>query len=362
MNSLLKLQPQVVLDTADEQGAESPKRPLSIPASRLANAQKDAETHTSNASRMNGSRATDLFVPSRVGRRDVATKATQCAVQPSVTTLSVSETRLTRSTPSFPVAAASSAVEKAALVEESNSKGCLACPGGAVLPALMTKLSDVERLLYTLLPPKRSVCKETGRTIMQFVSLEPPLRTEVAELHERLIQQLHQRRARNSGICPIRREVYAEVFDELIRQTTLEEPARGVLLLRVRDELYQTLAAHCSLLERAMHSASKRRADATEGLDVLKRHIKELEEKRSKLLVRRKTAEMRVEQLQVAIEQENVARARAWQEELGYYRRVSRQLTQRIKAEAERANAHGTNLNVITLEDEGVEAVTQVTT
>lgn len=43
--------------------------------------------------------------------------------------------------------------------------------------------------------------------------------------------------ARDSGICPIREELFAQCFDELIRQITINCAERGHLLLRVRDEV-----------------------------------------------------------------------------------------------------------------------------
>ena len=42
----------------------------------------------------------------------------------------------------------------------------------------------------------------------------------------------------------IRRELYAQCFDELIRQTTVSCVERGLLLLRIRDEARMTLHAY----------------------------------------------------------------------------------------------------------------------
>ena len=44
--------------------------------------------------------------------------------------------------------------------------------------------------------------------------------------------RLQQRQARETGICPVRRELYSQTFDELIRQITIECAERGLLLLR----------------------------------------------------------------------------------------------------------------------------------
>ena len=66
----------------------------------------------------------------------------------------------------------------------------------------------------------------------------------MVRLDEMLDQKLMQRQARNSGICPMREELFMQVFDELIRQVTLNLPERGLLLLRVRDETMMTIGAY----------------------------------------------------------------------------------------------------------------------
>jgi dynein light intermediate chain len=50
---------------------------------------------------------------------------------------------------------------------------------------------------------------------------------DVARLRELLDQKLMERQARESGICPVREELFSQCFDEIIRQVTLSEPERG---------------------------------------------------------------------------------------------------------------------------------------
>lgn len=50
--------------------------------------------------------------------------------------------------------------------------------------------------------------------------------------------------ARETGICPVREELYSQCLDELIRQVTINCAERGLLLLRVRDELRMSIAAY----------------------------------------------------------------------------------------------------------------------
>ena len=59
--------------------------------------------------------------------------------------------------------------------------------------------------------------------------------------------RLMERQARESGICPVREELFSQCFDEIIRQVTLNLPERGLLLLRARDEIMMTIDAYKTL-------------------------------------------------------------------------------------------------------------------
>ena len=79
---------------------------------------------------------------------------------------------------------------------------------------------------------------------MQYVSKDPATRLDVITLQELLDKRLLERQARETGICPVREDLYQQCFDELIRQVTLDGPERGLLLLRVRDEIRMTIDAY----------------------------------------------------------------------------------------------------------------------
>lgn len=53
---------------------------------------------------------------------------------------------------------------------------------------------------------------------MQYVSSTPATRADVVNLQKSLDKALQGRQARETGICPIREELYSQCFDELIRQ------------------------------------------------------------------------------------------------------------------------------------------------
>ena len=108
-------------------------------------------------------------------------------------------------------------------------------------------MTQTEDILNSILPPREWT--EDGQLWVQYVSSTPATRLDVINLQEKLDQQLQLRQARETGICPVREELYAQCFDELIRQVTINCAERGLLLLRVRDELRMTIAAYQTLYE-----------------------------------------------------------------------------------------------------------------
>ncbi len=115
---------------------------------------------------------------------------------------------------------------------------------GAVVPrkGADPAASQLDDMVNSMLPP-REWTQESG-TWMQYVSKEPATRLDVITLQEMLDKRLVERQAREAGICPVREDLYHQCFDELIRQVTLDGPERGLLLLRVRDELRMTIDAY----------------------------------------------------------------------------------------------------------------------
>ena len=93
--------------------------------------------------------------------------------------------------------------------------------------------SEAEDILNSILPPREWT--ENGQLWLQYVSAVPATRVDVTNLQADLDRQLQQRQARETGICPVREELYAQCFDEIIRQVTIICAERGLLLLRVRS-------------------------------------------------------------------------------------------------------------------------------
>merc|ERR1712205_21935 len=83
--------------------------------------------------------------------------------------------------------------------------------------------------------------------------------------------------ARETGICPVREELYAQCFDELIRQVTINCPERGLLLLRVRDEIKMTIAAYQTLYQSSVTFGMRKALQAEQGKSDMENRIVQLQ-------------------------------------------------------------------------------------
>ena len=86
-------------------------------------------------------------------------------------------------------------------------------------------------------------------------------------------ERLREKQARKGGICPIREELHNQLFDEIIRQATVNLPERGILLMRVRDNLKMTFAAYQTLYEGSLVFGNRKSHLAEVGLPELEDKI-----------------------------------------------------------------------------------------
>ncbi|XP_014611427.1 PREDICTED: 33 kDa inner dynein arm light chain, axonemal [Polistes canadensis] len=158
---------------------------------------------------------------------------------------------------------------------------------GSTLCKVQTTLptADVRRetgeILNGILPPKE--WEEDGQIWTQQVSSTPATRLDVINLQEQLDMKLQQRQARETGICPVRRELYTQCFDELIRQVTINCAERGLLLLRVRDEIKMTLAAYQTLYQSSIAFGMRKALQAEQGKEDLVAIADELRQQKIQL-------------------------------------------------------------------------------
>ncbi|CAJ1062734.1 axonemal dynein light intermediate polypeptide 1 isoform X2 [Xyrichtys novacula] len=138
-----------------------------------------------------------------------------------------------------------------------------------------------EEILNIILPPREWM--DGNQLWVQQVSNAPCTRTDVIRLEEMLDTKLQQRQARQTGICPVRRELYTQCFDELIRQVTINCGERGMLLTRVRDEIQMTIAAYQTLYESSVAFGMRKALLAEQGKSDMEKRIDELEDEKLEL-------------------------------------------------------------------------------
>jgi dynein light intermediate chain, axonemal len=108
-----------------------------------------------------------------------------------------------------------------------------------------------------------------------------PSKESIEKLARKLEKRLKDRQARRSGICDVRMDIYDEVFNELIRQVTINCPERGILLSKVKDEMKITVASYKSLYESSVTFGMRKQVQAEEGIDDMSSRIKQLDKKKT---------------------------------------------------------------------------------
>ncbi|XP_017877951.2 33 kDa inner dynein arm light chain, axonemal isoform X3 [Ceratina calcarata] len=163
------------------------------------------------------------------------------------------------------------------------------------------------------------------------VSSTPATRLDVINLQEQLDMRLQQRQARETGICPVRRELYTQCFDEVIRQVTVNCAERGLLLLRIRDELKMTLAAYQTLYQSSIAFGMRKALQAEQGkedlvaaADELQLQKAELEKTVVELKQKFEQAEKRAAELREAEEKKHM-------EEIQFLKKTNQQLKTQLE-------------------------------
>jgi len=124
------------------------------------------------------------------------------------------------------------------------------------------------------LPPREYT--EGGQLWVRYVSPTPATRVDVINLQDELDKKIQSRQARETGICPIREELYSQCFDELIRQITINCAERGFLLVRVRDEIKMTIQAYQTLYESSIAYGMRKALMAEQKKNEMQTNITQL--------------------------------------------------------------------------------------
>lgn len=162
-----------------------------------------------------------------------------------------------------------------------NNSGGNKAKKGEKKPAPEKSTTQTEDILNSILPPREWA--EDGQLWVQYVSSTPATRLDVITLQEKLDNQLQSRKARETGICPVREELYSQCFDELIRQITINCAERGLLLLRVRDEARMTISAYETLYESSIAYGIRKALMAEQRKSELTSKIQSLQDNKGDL-------------------------------------------------------------------------------
>ena len=146
-----------------------------------------------------------------------------------------------------------------------------------------TKKSPIiSEALNNMFPPKQ--WEENGHKYIQYISPKIATRENCRELFKALDQKLKERRAKEKGICPVRDQIYSQCFDEIIRQVTIDNPERGLLLLKVRDEIKMSIASYQTLYESALLYGLRKQMQMEDNRENLKKELEMKEKKNIELM------------------------------------------------------------------------------
>ncbi|KPI97483.1 Putative inner dynein arm light chain, axonemal [Papilio xuthus] len=197
--------------------------------------------------------------------------------------------------------------------------------GDAIEPCVPTEAKrETEEILNAILPPKE--WEEDGQIWTQKISSKPATRLDVINLQELLDTRLQQRQARETGICPVRRQLYTQCFDELIRQVTINCGERGLLLLRVRDEARITMEAYQTLYCSSIAFGMRKALQSEQGKSDLLDQVAKLESERSSLEKLCAELKQKTEQLERRAAELRAAEEKRHQEELLALKKTNAQL------------------------------------
>jgi dynein light intermediate chain len=153
----------------------------------------------------------------------------------------------------------------------------------------------------------------------------------VLKLQQELDQMLQQRKARMTGICPVRSELYGQCFDEIIRQVTIDCAARGCLLVRVRDELRTTIAAYQALYESAITWGMKKATRVEAGKDLFEGENNKLKDDRKSLELQAAELQAKIEAIEKREEDYRAQKEKEHTDETAFLKRQTAQLKAQLE-------------------------------
>ncbi|TSQ69498.1 Axonemal dynein light intermediate polypeptide 1 [Bagarius yarrelli] len=189
---------------------------------------------------------------------------------------------------------------------------------------------QADEILNAILPPREWM--EDNQLWIQRVSSMPCTRPDVIRLQEEMDLKLQQRQARDTGICPVRRELYTQCFDEIIRQVTINCAERGLLLLRVRNEIRMTIDAYQTLYESSVAFGMRKALQAEQGKSDMEKKIVDLENEKKELEKQLNEQKAKCEAIERSENERRQVEEKKHTEEIQFLKRTNQQLKIQLDA------------------------------
>lgn len=184
-------------------------------------------------------------------------------------------------------------------------------------------------VLNYILPPREFY--DGSQDLIQYVSMTPSTKSDVLKLQKQLDLELQKRKARETGLCPIRSELYAQCFDEIIRQVTIDCSARGLLLVRVRDEMRTTINSYQSLYESAITWGMRKAMQVEQAKDDVMLENVRLKEEREALIKKNSELEVKIADIEKREKDYRAQKEKEHAEETAFLKRQTAQLKAQLE-------------------------------
>jgi dynein light intermediate chain len=174
-------------------------------------------------------------------------------------------------------------------------------------------------VINSLFPPIEFT--ENNTTYTQSVSISSVSRSDVQKLRTQLANLLQLRSAKPRGVCLIRSEIYSQCFDEVLRQVTVDNNARGRLLSRVRDHYRGLVRAHKELYETTLDWGHRKTMQVNLGVPDLRTYHEELKEHRRTLELRANDLQIKLDTLEKKLAESKSVREKDRADEITFLKR-----------------------------------------
>ncbi|XP_026820402.1 33 kDa inner dynein arm light chain, axonemal-like [Rhopalosiphum maidis] len=171
---------------------------------------------------------------------------------------------------------------------------------------------------------------ENGKKWRRVASTESADRHQVMALAEDLKSNLEYWNAMMHGVCPVRRELYTQCFNELIRQVCVNSIDQGELLIKIRNQYNQSIIDHKRYYESGLIFRIKRASLNDNKNEMVKRDLQDLEDQQVVLKKQLSEANTKYKRLENSFKKELNNLKDAHQHELNFFNRNHKALKDQL--------------------------------